>query len=244
MRQPNSDAIVFRRRSCIVVRREGGAGGMTRTQGIASQILIVDDHPLFRLALASVIAATPDLEVVASVGTAREAIDVVRHIAIDLATVDVLMPTTSGAKLSADVFELQPRCKVLIVSAVDDPGLIADLLRGHVSGFAIKSQSSIELLDAIRQVLRGVRYVAPSISPAALEAALEISTRPLDRLTAREREVFELLIRGNSNDEIATLLFISRRTVETHRQRVMNKLSAHSIAQMQRIAARFGAHEV
>jgi DNA-binding NarL/FixJ family response regulator len=208
-----------------------------------SQILIVDDHPLFRIALANVIAGTTDLEVVGSVGTAREATEIVKHVAIDLATIDLLMPTTYGAKLSTEVYELQPSCKVLIVSAVDDPGLIADLLRGHVSGFAVKSQSSTELLDAIRQVLRGERYVAPRISRSEVDAAIDIGERPLDRLTPREREVFELLIRGNSNDEIATLLFISRRTVETHRQRVMNKLSAHTIANMQRIAARFGAHD-
>jgi DNA-binding NarL/FixJ family response regulator len=221
---------------------KGWVWAMTGTQIIStSSVLIVDDHPLFRIALASALATTSDLEVVGSVGTAREAIEILRHVAIDLATVDVLMPTTSGAKLSAAMFELQPSCKVLIVSAVDDPGLIADLLRGHVSGFAIKSQSATELVDAIRQVLRGVRYIAPTISLAALGAALDVE-RPLDRLTPREREVFELLIRGNSNDEIATLLFISRRTVETHRQRVMNKLSARSITHMQRIAARVDAH--
>jgi two-component system invasion response regulator UvrY len=218
---------------------------MMGTSDIAtSQVLIIDDHPLFRIALASMIAATSDLEVAGSVGTAREAIEIIRHVAIDIATVDVIMPETSGANLSAEIYELQPSCKVLIVSAVDDPGLIADLLRGHVSGFAIKSQSPTELLDAIRQVLGGARYIAPSISRAALEAALDIGDRPLDRLTPREREVFELLIRGNSNDEIATLLFISRRTVETHRQRVMNKLSAHSITHMQRVAARVGTHDV
>jgi two-component system, NarL family, invasion response regulator UvrY len=218
---------------------------MMGTSDIAtSQVLIIDDHPLFRIAFASMIAATSDLEVAGSVGTAREAIEIIKHVAIDLATVDVIMPETSGANLSAEIYELQPSCKVLIVSAVDDPGLIADLLRGHVSGFAIKSQSPTELLDAIRQVLGGARYIAPSISRAALETALDIGDRPLDRLTPREREVFELLIRGNSNDEIATLLFISRRTVETHRQRVMNKLSAHSITHMQRVAARVGTHDV
>ena len=190
----------------------------------------------------AVLAGSSDFEVVGSVGTGDEALEIVKHLAIDLATVDVLMPATPGGALCAEMFELQPRCKLLVLSAVEDPGVIADLLRDHASGFALKSQSPAEIVDAIRQVLRGVRYLAPSIARVELDAALGIGDRPLDRLTRREREVFELLVRGNSNDEIAALLFISRRTVETHRQRVMSKLGARSIVHMQRIAARFGGH--
>jgi DNA-binding NarL/FixJ family response regulator len=202
-----------------------------------SRILVVDDHPLFRSGLLFTLGATPDLEVVGAVEGAREALELARHIAVDLATVDVLMPTTSGITLCDELYELQPSCKVLIVSAIDEPYMIADLLRHHVCGFALKSQPPSEIVDAIRQVLRGIRYTPPSVH-AAIEAATNPSGRPLERLTRREREVFELVIRGNSNDEIAVLLLISRRTVETHRQRVMTKLSAHSVIQMQRIAAR------
>jgi DNA-binding NarL/FixJ family response regulator len=124
---------------------------------------------------------------------------------------------------------------------IDDPGLIADMLRAHACGFAIKTQSVADIVDAIRQVLGGLRYLPPGVSRDAIEAELAgTAVQPLERLTRREREVFELLIRGHSNDEVATRLFISRRTVETHRQRVMKKLSAHSIVQMQRLAARHG----
>lgn len=107
-------------------------------------------------------------------------------------------------------------------------------------GFALKTQTTQEIIEAIRQVLGGLRYLPPTVSRDAVEAELGRPSAPLERLTRREREVFELLIRGNSNDEVATRLFIARRTVETHRQRIMKKLSAHSIVQMQRIAARHG----
>jgi DNA-binding NarL/FixJ family response regulator len=200
---------------------------------------VVDDHPLFRQALAAIIAGEPDLEIVASVSTAREALELA--IDFDLALVDVLMPRTSGFTLCHELSELNQARKILIISAVDDPGLIADLFRAGACGFALKSQQPAEILEAIRTVLGGLRYVAPAVARGVTEAELAIpEVRPLVRLTRREREVFELLIRGNSNDEIAGRLFISRRTVETHRQRVMNKLSAHSVVQMQRIAARLG----
>jgi two-component system, NarL family, response regulator NreC len=203
--------------------------------------MVVDDHPLFRQALGLIVQAEPDLELVASLGSAREAVELAIDIPVDLAIVDVLMPTMSGITLCSELVERRPDCKVLMLSAVDDPGVIADLFRGGAVGFALKSQQASEIVEAIRAVLGGVRYIAPSMS-RAVDAA-ELATpepRMLVRLTRREREVFELLIRGNSNDEIAIRLFISRRTVETHRQRVMNKLSAHSVVQMQRIAARFG----
>ena len=130
---------------------------------------------------------------------------------------------------------------MLGLSVIDETGIIADMLRAHACGFALKTQPIAEIVDAIRQVLGGLRYLPPGVSRDAVDAALgKQSMQPLERLTKREREVFELLIRGHSNDEIAVLLAIATRTVETHRQRIMNKLSAHSVSQMQRLAARHG----
>jgi DNA-binding NarL/FixJ family response regulator len=206
-----------------------------------AQIAVVDDHPLFRQGLVAALRREPDLEVVGEAGDAREALELARHVTLDVAVVDILMPSISGISLTTELFELQPRCRVLGLSVIDDPGLIADMLRAHACGFAIKTQSITEIVDAIRQVLGGLRYLPPGVSRDAIDAELAgTKLRPLERLTRREREVFELLIRGHSNDEIAIKLAIARRTVETHRQRVMNKLSAHSIAQMQRIAAIHG----
>jgi len=208
---------------------------------IPATVALVDDHPLFRQGLAVALRHEPDLVVVGEAGNAEEALALARRVAIDVAIVDMLMPTTSGIGLSSELFELQPRCRVLILSVIDDPGLIADVLRAHACGYALKTQDTAEIVDAIRQVLGGLRYLPPMVSRDAIEEELAANVRqPLERLTRREREVFELLIRGHSNDEIATALAISRRTVETHRQRVMNKLSAHSVVKMQRIAARHG----
>lgn len=205
------------------------------------KVVVVDDHPLFRQGLVVALRAESDFEVVGEAGTAVEALTVIDSVVADVVVVDILMPTVSGITLASEIHERQPTCRVLGLSVIDEPGLIADMLRAHACGYALKTQPVGEIIDAIRQVLGGLRYLPPSVSRDAIDVELEGEfARPLQRLTKREREIFELLIRGYSNDEIATRLFIARRTVETHRQRIMNKLSAHSIVQMQRLAARFG----
>lgn len=206
-----------------------------------ARLVVVDDHPLFRRGLVVAIDAEPDLQVIGEFATASEALELARDREIDLAVVDILMPTTSGISLTAELYDLRPQCRVLGLSVIDDPGLIADMLRARACGFASKTQPIEEVVDAIRQVLGGIRYLPPWVSRDAVDAELASTvTHPFERLTRREREVFELLIRGNSNDEIATKLVISTRTVETHRQRITKKLSTHSVAEMQRVAARYG----
>jgi DNA-binding NarL/FixJ family response regulator len=206
-----------------------------------ARVAVVDDHPLFRQGLLVALRREDDFDIVGEAGSAVEALAIAREVTIDIAVIDILMPTTSGISLTSELFEIQPTCRVLGLSVIDDPGLVADMLRAHACGFASKTQPVLEVIDALRQVLGGLRYLPPSVSRDAVEAELaDTPGHPLQRMTRREREVFELLIRGHSNDEIATLLFITRRTVETHRQRIMNKLSARSILEMQRIAARHG----
>ncbi len=182
-----------------------------------------------------------DLVVVGEAGSAAEALELVRTQDVEIALVDILMPKTSGISLTSDLYEAYPNCRVLALSLVDEPGIMADVLRAGACGYALKTQPIEQIVEAIRQVKGGIRYLPPTVSSEQVDAELqETPTQPLARLTRREREVFELLIRGQSNDEIANRLYISRRTVETHRQRVMNKLSAHSVIQMQRLAARHG----
>ena len=204
-------------------------------------VALVDDHPLFRQGLMAALQREGDLDVIGEAGSAESALELARRFELDIAIVDILMPGRSGISLASELFDLQPRCKILALSVIDDPGLIADMLRAHACGYALKTQPIGEIVEAIRQVLGGLRYLPPGISRDAIEGELaRTAPDPLQQLTPREREVFELLIRGRTNDEIAMQLYISRRTAETHRQRISKKLSAHSIAQMQRIAALHG----
>ncbi len=205
-------------------------------------IIIVDDHPLFRAGLAVSLRKQCDFELIGEASDAVQALEFAKTLLIDVAVVDVLMPSVSGISLASDLRELQPRCRVLGLSVIDEPGLIADMLRAGAAGFALKTQPIEEIIEAIRTVRGGVRYLPPRVSRDAVERALVATpSRPLERLTRREREVFELLIRGHTNDNIGLNLFISRRTVETHRQRIMKKLSARSLLEMVRLSVRHGA---
>ena len=205
------------------------------------RIGLIDDHPLFRQGLAAVLSREPTFEVVGEASDAHEALELARRTTLDVAVVDILMPTISGISLTSELYELQPSCRVLALSVIDEPCIIADMLRARACGYALKTQPVAQIVEAIAQVMGGIRYLPPNVSTDQIEVQLAgTPTQPFSRLTKREREVFELLIRGHTNDEIASRLFIARRTVETHRQRVMNKLSAHSVVQMQRLAARHG----
>lgn len=130
--------------------------------------------------------------------------------------------------------ECFPDVQLLMLCEEAEPMLAAELLRAGAAGVIHSSQPLVEILEAIRSTLRGSSYLPPSINAAEVDVALRES--PIQALTPREREIFALLGRGYSNTEIARHLFISSRTVETHRQRVMTKLGLHSIIELVRIA--------
>ena len=130
------------------------------------KIAIIDEHPVFREGLAVALGRYPEFEVVADAGTAETAYEVFRSHQIDVATIDILMPGTSGMTLTSDLHELQPQARVLGLSVIDEPGLIADMLRAHASGYALKTQSTAEIVDALHNILHGVRYLPPSVARA------------------------------------------------------------------------------
>ena len=202
--------------------------------------LIVDDHPLFRQALREILSRQPTLDVVADVGSVAEAIAWTADHDIDAAIVDVVLPGARGVSFVRHVRAAQPRCLVLVVSGIEEPAQIAEVMKAGASGFALKTQPVSEIVEAFRCVLAGGRSV-PAIVRERVEAlADDPSGWPLDRLTRREREVLDLVVMGFSNENIAARLLISRRTVETHRLRVMSKLGAHSLVDLMQIARRHG----
>jgi DNA-binding NarL/FixJ family response regulator len=202
--------------------------------------LIVDDHPMFRLALGEVLSHLPELDVVAEAGSVAEANACLAHLTLDLAIVDVVLPDGRGFAFVDHVLNVQPDCKVLALSAIDEPKQIAAMLRSGASGFALKSQPVGEIVEALRCVLGGSRSI-PSSARAQTEKLLAKSEAwPLETLTPRERAVFELLIAGHTNDGIAAKLVLSRGTVETYRLRVMTKLAARSLGDLLQLAVRHG----
>lgn len=207
----------------------------------AAHVALIDDHALFREGLRVVIGQVGGLEVTAEAATVRDALGIAARVALDIAVVDVTLPDGSGASVTRELRRLQPRCKVLVLSMIEEPYQVAELLRAGASGYALKSQPTDEILEAIRAVLAGEHYLAPRLPCAHVEDLVAAKTAgPLDKLSPREREIFDLLVRGQTNDRIAAQLYISVRTVETHRQNIMDKLQTHSIVDLVRLAARHG----
>ena len=204
-------------------------------------VVFVDDHPVFREGLHAVLSADPSLRVVGQAATLDEAIEMMGQMAIDLAIVDILLAQGDGIQVTRKLRERCADAKVLGLSVLTEPTRVAELLRAGASGFALKTQPVPELLEAVHATLQGDRYVTPSLRGELAPLLDGQQKLPLERLTARERQVFRLLVSGHSNTTAATELGIAARTVETHRQRILKKLGAHSIAELVRLAARWGA---
>ncbi|MDB4960606.1 MAG: response regulator receiver, LuxR family [Myxococcales bacterium] len=206
-----------------------------------AQIVLVDDHPLFRQGLREVLSRESDLDVIADVGLAAEAVQVAASRIFDVAVIDLVLPNTNGVALTTELKRLRPSCKVLGLSMLDEPTRIAEMIRAGADGFALKSQPPSEIVEAIRTVVSGTRYLPPTSSREQIHALIDSDDAwPLRRLTAREREIFDLLVSGRSNDDIASQLFIAKRTVETHRQHIMKKVGARSLVELIRIGMKHG----
>jgi len=206
------------------------------------RILLVDDHPVFRLGLAMLFDREPGVELVGEAAGTSDALQLAAEIAIDVALIDVVLPGEDGIELAAQLHALQPECKIMGLSMIDEPTKIAEMLHAGASGYMLKTQPIAELVAAIFTVRDGRRYLPPRISSDRIDYLLARPESPFARLTAREREVAVHLVRGNSNLDIANVLLISERTVETHRQRILKKLGAHSIVEVIGVAVRHRFH--
>jgi DNA-binding NarL/FixJ family response regulator len=205
------------------------------------RVLLVDDHPLLREGVAALLRTVPDIEVVGEAGSLDEVQAQVARLQIDVALVDVLLSPVGGIEITRWLRESCRCCRVLGLSVVEEPCIIAEMLRAGAVGFALKTLSPDQIIEAVRATASGTRFLPPAISADAIDGELQITpgASALDtHLTRREREIFELLIQGYNNTEIGTRLFIARRTVETHRHRITKKLNAHSVPELQRLAAR------
>lgn len=202
------------------------------------RVLLVDDHELFCQGMCALLAREPDLSVVGSardVATARSLFD---EQACDVAVIDISLPGAGGISLVRELRRELPHLAILMLSMHDYPDVVSDALARGATGYALKSQSPQEISDAIRTVAGGQRYLAPPLTELAPSIGKRPSLGLLSGLSAREREVFDLLVQGQSNQAISSSLFISVKTVETHRMRLMRKLSVHSIGELIRLAVR------
>jgi two-component system response regulator NreC len=209
-------------------------------------VLIVDDHAVVRSGLRRLLEQE-GFEVVAEAGDMRNAVFEARVHKPDVILMDVVMPGQSGIEATPAVLKEAPDAKVLVLSMQDDPRYVREAFDAGASGYVLKEAADTELVQAIREVAGGGRYVHPALGARMITAAAEERRRAEeDPLSDREREVLRLLALGHTNQEIAKMLYISVRTAETHRAHIMQKLRLTTRAELVRYALDQGlleAHE-
>jgi DNA-binding NarL/FixJ family response regulator len=208
------------------------------------RVLIVDDHAVVRSGIRLLLEREPDLEPVGEAGTGREAIFEARSTKPDVVLMDVVMPEQSGLEALPVLLHEHPDVKVVRLSMQDDPRYVREAFAAGASGYVLKEAADAEVVAAVREAARGGRYVNPELGARLVAANAEAERRAEeDPLTEREREVLRLLALGHTNQEIASQLYISVRTAETHRAHVMQKLRFTTRAELVRYALAQGLLE-
>jgi two-component system, NarL family, response regulator NreC len=200
---------------------------------VTVRVLIVDDQPGVRAGLRLVVDGETDLEAVAEAGSLRDAVFEARTVDPTVAVIGTAAPVTTAIEELPKLLYEHPELKVLILSGDDDPEDVLEAFTAGISGYVLKDAADSELVEAIREVAGGGRYIHPELGARVLAAESEAQRHAAeDPLSRREREVFALLARGFTNREIAQHLHISVRTAETHRAHVLQKLSLETRAEL------------
>jgi two-component system NarL family response regulator len=208
------------------------------------RVLLADDHQLLREALRTLLEQDRTLEVVAETGDGLEAVKLAQQTHPDVVCMDVSMPGMNGIETTRQLLAVCPEIKVLALSALNDRSYVLDMIDAGASGYVTKAAASDELLRAIRAVRNGKNYFC-SNATASIMTALRVKGGKQERtgaarLGAREREVLQLVAEGHSSSDIAILLHISPSTIDVHRRNIMRKLDLHSVAELTKVAVRYG----
>lgn len=208
------------------------------------RVLLVDDHPVVRLGIRSLLDSQPDISVVGEASTGEEAIHKALQLKPELVLMDIAMPGMSGIEATRRIKQELPDIHVLVLTMHDDEEFFFPVLRAGASGYVLKECEYQELLYAVRLVPQGQVFLSPAVAKSVLEEFLMASTGQEDEkygnLTPREKEVLRLAASGQTNREMASTLFLSMRTVEKHRQAVMRKLGLSTREDLKKYALRRG----
>ena len=205
-------------------------------------ILLGEDHRIVRQGLRVLIEAEPQLSVVGEASDGLEVVKMVARLKPNVLLLDLMMPGLNGLEVTRQVRQRWPETRVLILSMHANEAYVLEALRNGAGGYVLKNASAPELVQAVRDVAAGRRYLSPPLSERAIEAYVQkAEAQPSDSyetLTTREREVLQLAAQGLSNPEIASRLGVSPRTVESHRANLMAKLNLHNQTELVRYALR------
>lgn len=208
------------------------------------RIMIADDHEIVRNGLRSLIDKELDMEVIAEADNGRNAVRIALELAPDVVIMDIAMPELNGIEAARQIIAALPRIKVIALSMHADKRYVMEMLKAGASGYILKDNAYEELARAIRTALKNHTYLSPQITETVIgdyvQFALTANDSAFSLLSAREREVLQLLAEGNSTAQIAECLGISVKTVETYRQHIIEKLDIRSVAELTKYAIREG----
>jgi DNA-binding NarL/FixJ family response regulator len=207
------------------------------------RILLADDHCIFRQAL-RVLLEREGFEVVEEAADGREAVRLARDLRPDVAVLDFAMPFLNGLEAAREIQHVSGLTRTVLLTIHKEDHYVLGALRAGVRGYVLKTQAATDLLHAVRDITQGHIYLSPEVSRTVVEAYLNKSDLPTDPLTSRERQVLQLVAEGKTTKEIGHLLGVSGKTAETHRGRIMEKLSLHNTAGLVRYAVRQGVIEL
>ena len=206
---------------------------------------LCDDHAVVRSGLRHILEAEPDLEVVGEAGSAAEAVEVATSTRPDVFVMDLGLPDRSGIAATADICAVSPATRVLVLTVHDDVAYLRRSFEAGAAGYLVKEAADVDLVQAVRQVAAGKQYVHPTLGAALLapDAPAARPAGPGGELSEREVEVLALIANGLTNAEIAERLYVSVRTVETHRAHIHQKLNVRTRAELVRVARDAGLLE-
>jgi two-component system, NarL family, response regulator NreC len=207
-------------------------------------LILADDHHVVRQGLRTLLETEPDFEIVGEAGDGLEVVQLVEQLRPDVLVADLMLPGINGLEVTRQVSQRTPQTQIIILSMYADEAYVVEALRNGAAGYVVKRSTAIDLVQAVREVIAGRRYLSVPFSQASIETYLQNSQKSVqdsyDLLTTREREVLQLAARGHPNAEIATRLVISPRTVEMHRANLMRKLNLHTQVDLLRYALKRG----
>jgi len=208
------------------------------------QVLLVDDHTIIREGLRSLLEKQPEMEVIADTNDGRKALYLVRQLLPNIVIMDISMPGLNGIEATRQIIAEFPDIKVIALSIHSKRRFVADMLSAGATGYILKECLFDELVQAIKAVAAGGRYLSPKITDVVVSDYVKrLSTSaesPFEALKTREREVLQLVAEGKSTKQIALELHVSTKTIEANRRQIMDKLNIHSVAELTKYAVREG----
>ena len=207
-------------------------------------IILADDHQMFREGLRTMLEQESDIEIIGEADDGLIALELVRDLSPDVVLMDIGMPNLNGIEATRQIKSISPDTKVIALSMQSADRMVIEMIKAGACGYLLKDCPFTELKSAIHTALLGRVYLSAQVADVLVKRIVagkdNEEESPFSVLTNREREVLQLVSEGNSTKEMALLLNISVKTVDTHRQQIMNKLDIHSIAELTRYAIRTG----